>query len=269
MQRLEHVSQPAENYNWLIQNFESYRFNDIVIADKFLPRPYVSLIFHFKDCPTVQKGVSIALDSFFVGPIISRAFTLQFQGNLDTFTITCKASVFSRLFQLDLSPVAKQSIDLPKSIFLPLWKQLSQLESISDRINVFYSFIDIVQTTSYLPDAVDKLYDQILEKSIHYSVKRMIQDSSASKSTLFRKFLKRTGVSPKTMARIVRFNYLWTRINNEQAIDYQDLVFEGNFFDQSHFINDFKAIIGETPHYFFNRNLEVVKLFSGREFRHL
>lgn len=264
MQKFEYVEQPDENYSWLIQNFESYRFSNVVIADKFLPRPYVSIIFHFKDCPTILEKMSITLDPFFVGPIVPQAFTLQFQGDLDTFAITCKASVLSKLFQLDLSPVSKQSIDLPKSMFLPLWTQLSQLEATSDRINAFYSFIDTIQPSPYLPDAVDDFHEQILENSIHLSVMRMIQESNASKSTLFRKFIKRTGVSPKTMARIVRFNYLWTKINYEQAIDYQNLVFEGNFFDQSHFINDFKAITGETPHCFFKRKLEIVQLFSGK-----
>jgi hypothetical protein len=42
------------------------------------------------------------------------------------------------------------------------------------------------------------------------------------------------------------------------------MVFEGNYFDQSHFINDFKSIIGEkSPGDFFNRNLTVVKMFAA------
>jgi AraC-like DNA-binding protein len=40
-------------------------------------------------------------------------------------------------------------------------------------------------------------------------------------------------------------------------------VFDGNYFDQAHFINDFKSITGETPSYFFNRNLQITKMFSG------
>ena len=68
--------------------------------------------------------------------------------------------------------------------------------------------------------------------------------------------------------RIVRLNYLWTKIKYDSAVDYQDLVFNGNYFDQSHFINDFKYIVGETPNQFFNRNLEIVEYFSGKSNYH-
>ena len=64
--------------------------------------------------------------------------------------------------------------------------------------------------------------------------------------------------------RIVRFNYLWDKIRTEHVLDYQDLVFDGHFFDQSHFIKDFKDIIGETPSYFFKRNLQHLQIISGK-----
>src|SRR5690606_32726219 len=132
-----------------------------------------------------------------------------------------------------------------------------------ERIACFSAFVNSVQPTPYRLDAVDMLYDQIIERGITTLLKGLLADCPASKSTLLRKFIKRTGVSPKTLMRVVRLDYLWTKIRDEKAIDYQGLVFDGNYFDQSHFINDFRAIIGETPSYFFNRNLNVVKMFSG------
>lgn len=82
--------------------------------------------------------------------------------------------------------------------------------------------------------------------------------------TLQRHFIKRVGVGPKLLARIVRVNYLWDQIERDGLNDYQDLVFLGNYYDQTHFIKDFKNIIGETPSSFFNRNLGLVKLLSGK-----
>ena len=64
--------------------------------------------------------------------------------------------------------------------------------------------------------------------------------------------------------RIVLLDYLWTKIKDENAIDYQDLVFDGNYSDQSHIIKDFKSNIGETPGYFFNRKLQIAKILSGK-----
>lgn len=253
-----------KNNEWGIRQFETYEFSGLSLADKFIPRPYISLLFHFKDCPLIVDESPIKLEPYFLAPIIPKAITLKFQGIMDTLTVTCKATVFSKLFKLDLSPVSKRSIDLPQHIFFPLWEEMANLNTTQERIIYFSDFINSIHKTPYSPDAVDVLYDKIIEKSITTPLKEIMQECYASKSTLLRKFVKRTGVSPKTLARIVRIDYLWTKIRDENAIDYQSLVFSGNYFDQSHFINDFKAIVGETPGYFFSRNLSIVKMFSGK-----
>lgn len=236
------------------------------MVDKFLPRPYISLLFHFKDCPSIAANPPIKLEPFFLAPIIPQAITLDFGGNMDTFAVYFHATLFSHIFKLDLSPVSKRSINLPHEIFFPLWQKMADLKTTQERIDHFSDFIKSIQPTPYLPDAIDVLYQKIIEKSITTPLKVIMQECNASKSTLLRKFVKRTGVSPKTLARIVRLDYLWTKIRDENAVNYQNLVFDGHYYDQSHFINDFKAIIGESPGYFFNRNLSVVKMFSGNSF---
>ncbi len=252
-----------EANEWLIRQFEAYHFEGSSLIDKFFPRPYISIIFHFLNPAMISGENAIKLEPFFVAPIIPQAINLEFKGKMDTFAITCKATVFSRLFNIDMSPILKRSINLPKPVFHPLWEAMARLSSTVDRIAYFTQFIHAVQPVPYIPDAVDVLYDKIIEKGISTPLKEIIQECSASKSTLLRKFVKRTGVSPKTLARIVRLDYLWTKIRDGNTVNYQELVFHGNYFDQSHFINDFTAIIGETPGYFFNRNLNTVKLFSG------
>lgn len=249
---------------WLIRRYEAYQFKGSSVSDKFIPRPFIYLLFHFKDRPLITQEPPIKLEPFFVAPIVPEAFTLIFEGELDSFAIACNATVFSRLFGVDLSPVSKRSINLPQAVFFKIWESLANLTTTDERIAYFSEFINKMQKTAYSPDAVDILYAKIVEKSITTPLKVIIQECHASKSTLLRKFVKRTGVSPKTLARIVRLDYLWTKIKDENAVDYQSLVFDGNYYDQSHFINDFKSIVGETPGYFFNRNLNIVKLFSGR-----
>lgn len=253
-----------KNNEWLVRQFEIHQFKGSFLADKFIPRPNISIIFHFKDRPLILDQIPIHLEPFFVAPIISKVITLKFHGNMDTFVVNCKPTVFSRIFGLDLSPVQKRSITLPHTLFFPLWRDMGGLNTTKERIACYSDFINSVQQTPYCPDAVDILYDKILEKSITHPLKEIMHECFASRSTLLRKFVKRTGVSPKTLARVVRLDYLWTKIRDESATNYQELSFDGNYYDQSHFINDFKAIVGETPGYFFKRNLEVVKMFSGR-----
>ena len=183
---------------------------------------------------------------------------------MDTFIAICKPTVFTRVFGIDLSPVPKRSIDLPSPVFSSLWRELSEMDSTEKRIVHFTDFINSFGRKPYRPDTIDLFYDKIAENGSTILLKDIVHESPASQRTLERNFIKRTGVSPKTLMRIVRLDYLWTKIKDEKAIDYQDMVFDGNYFDQAHFIKDFKSIIGETPNYFFNRNLQLAKMFSGR-----
>ena len=252
-----------EQNEWLVRQFEIF-LNESFLAEKFIPRPDISIVFHFKDCPLISGKTNIQLEPFFTAPIIPKSIVLNFNGTMDTFIVICKPTVFSRVFGIDLTPIPKRSIDLPNAIFQPLWKELSQLKTTEERIDHFTCFINSFQQTSYQPDAIDLFYEKITEKGITALLKEIIRDYPACQRTLERNFIKRTGVTPKTMMRIVRLDYLLTKKKKKKAIDYQDLVFDGSYFDQAHFINDFKSIIGETPNYFFNRNLHITRMFSGQ-----
>jgi AraC-like DNA-binding protein len=257
---------PTENsQKWLVRQFEFFQFNGSSITEKYVPRPDISLIFHLDNAPLILNDSGFLLNNFFATPIITRSLVLKLFGKMDSFVVICRPTVLSRILGIDLSYIPKQSIDLPYDLFHPLWSRLSKVESVPERINLFTDFINSFQQTAYCPDIIDLLYDKIVEKSITTSLSYIIQECPACGRTLQRSFKKRTGVSPKTLARIVRIDYLWTKIKNENAIDYQDLVFDGNYFDQAHFINDFKSIVGESPSYFFNRNQNVLKLISGRK----
>jgi AraC-like DNA-binding protein len=70
------------------------------------------------------------------------------------------------------------------------------------------------------------------------------------KRTLQRLFSQYVGVSPKWVIRSCRLreaaDHLAT-VSADGAVDWALLALELGYFDQSHFINDFKAVVGATP----------------------
>jgi len=254
----------AENHKWLVRKYECFRFDGALLSEKYIPRPDISVIFHFRATPIIVDDTEIWLEPFFAAPILPRSLLLKFRGTMDSFVVACKPTVLSRVFKIDLTPVAGRSIELPHDIFYPLWSDLSKLATTQERIEHFAKFVDSRSESPYAHDAVDRLYDILMAKGVTTTLKDIMKNCSASQRTLERHFIKRTGVSPKTFVRILRIDYLWNKINHENAVDYQELVFGGGYYDQAHFINDFKAIVGETPGYFFKRNQTIRKMFSGR-----
>jgi AraC-like DNA-binding protein len=57
---------------------------------------------------------------------------------------------------------------------------------------------------------------------------------------------EQTGLSPKLLARILRFRYAISRVHDERG-DHAGLAADCGYFDQSHFISDFQRFSGKTP----------------------
>jgi AraC-like DNA-binding protein len=60
-----------------------------------------------------------------------------------------------------------------------------------------------------------------------------------SRRYLEKKFLEKVGVSPKFYARIKRFGNLSNKIAHNIKIDWQEIVMEYGFHDQSHLVKEF------------------------------
>jgi AraC-like DNA-binding protein len=210
------------------------------------------------------KPIPESLPLFFIAPILNRANLMRIDKANDSLVITCNPTVLSRILNIDMSPNPHLFIVLPSETFYPLWQELLRLSSTEQRIKCFSDFVEVIHQGPYCQDEIDIVFNRIVELAVSTPLYEIIKSCPVSERSLQRKFLKRAGISPKMLARIVRINYLWGKIKNNQPIDYQDLVYEGNYFDQTHFIKDFKAITGETPDYFFKRDLDVVKIMSGK-----
>lgn len=66
-------------------------------------------------------------------------------------------------------------------------------------------------------------------------------------SRQFRRLCReQTGVSPKLLARILRFRFAISRVHGERG-DHAGLAADCGYFDQSHFISDFQRFSGQTP----------------------
>jgi methylphosphotriester-DNA--protein-cysteine methyltransferase len=68
-----------------------------------------------------------------------------------------------------------------------------------------------------------------------------------TKKHLIGQFKRYSGLTPKTLHRIFRFNRLLGNINEKQEIIWTDIVYETGYADQSHFIKDFHNFCGFNP----------------------
>ncbi|MCK9255069.1 MAG: AraC family transcriptional regulator [Bacteroidales bacterium] len=87
-------------------------------------------------------------------------------------------------------------------------------------------------------DFFDSLVDDIYDKNGLINLDLLI-NGKFSIRTLQRYFSKVIGISPKTFSRILRHKYIIQLMYTNPEITWNDLSFQGYYFDQSHFIKDF------------------------------
>ncbi|WP_316837143.1 helix-turn-helix domain-containing protein [Pedobacter nutrimenti] len=89
--------------------------------------------------------------------------------------------------------------------------------------------------------------EQIQNSNGLIRIEELCRRMRISTTTLGDQFREKVGFSPKTFSRIVRFNNINTFIGQKRDLKWQELVYVYGFFDQNHFIKEFKHFYGCTP----------------------
>ncbi len=98
---------------------------------------------------------------------------------------------------------------------------------------------------------LEKMVDLILTHKGNIRFNSLINYFNINYKKAERLFLKYIGLTPKTYIRIIRFN---TCVNHYNASDsLTQMAFENGFFDQSHFIKEFKQFTSLTPRQFLKK----------------
>jgi len=87
----------------------------------------------------------------------------------------------------------------------------------------------------------------LLRRKAPPGMKRFAETLGYSQKHVGALFDKHIGVSPKRFARIVRFQRIVETLERGRPRSWSDFALDFGFFDQSHFVNEFKAFAGMPP----------------------
>ncbi|MDJ1505335.1 helix-turn-helix domain-containing protein [Xanthocytophaga agilis] len=127
-------------------------------------------------------------------------------------------------------------------------EQIGNTDSLAAKIQQIQQFLlSQLQTLNQHQVIVDFLTDTILKSKGQIEIKTLEQKTGYSKRYLSLLFNEYIGMSPKTLAAIVRFQQfyqLWARTSSSAF--YKEELYK-YYYDQSHFIKDFKRFTGYSP----------------------
>ena len=97
----------------------------------------------------------------------------------------------------------------------------------------------------------------VFQRNGQVNIGNLARKACLSQRQFERKFKEYVGFTPKTFSRIVRFNSLLWKFKHENK-SLTEIAYEYGYYDQSHFIHDFKQFSGYNPKTYFSGNADEV-----------
>lgn len=213
------------------------------------------------DTPFIYRVVSDGcIDIFFNHNNLKESFVMGFCRKYTEFPIGKEfdyigirflPSVFPLLFQINAKTLSNQD-QLLKSILPEI---ATQLET---NIKPSESFLNVAKKLNKIvaPFILKQKFDldNRFFKALHLIFKTSGNietqnglDTGLSPRQLRRVFNYYIGTTPKAFSKVVRFQHFLNMKPSSQSLKSQKLFFDVGFYDQAHFIKDFKTFYGVTP----------------------
>lgn len=223
-------------------------------AYKVLPGTGVVIGFQFKGkLYQVNKGIKTPLSRSGVTGLSDTYKLFENSADIGTVLVYFKDGGASVFFREPIHELFGSSLSLDnfilRSELLLLEEQLSEADAHADKIKVVEQFL-LSRIRVDKPDMlVVRALNLIYERNGNVRISDLSDQLNISQSPLEKRFRKVVGASPKKFASIVRFRHILKSHSNSSLTG---LGLDAGFYDQSHFIKEFKKFTGDTPDNYFN-----------------
>lgn len=249
------VLAPFVQFFWALED-------DVASGEEFVHRSMadvgVEMVFHYRakfdeisDCGTIETS-----------PIASiQAQSTTFR----RFTTTESFGIFGaylypfaipRFFSLPAHDLTNISPDL-ESVLGQAGRRLDQTMADADsneqRVAIISDFLcDRLSRNAKDLDNIHRAVHTIRDAKGDINIVQLAREYSLSTRQFERKFKDLAGLTPKTFSRVVRFQSA-TRHRLDGNRDLTNIAYSCGYYDQSHFINEFREFSGYSPkEYFWN-----------------
>ena len=251
-----HVIKPSPALAPYIQHYWALEtdMNDGIVKERIVPTGNIELMFHFRKpfCSVSPSGKSQTQYRSMISGINHSWFDVGTNGESGALAVTFFPGATSNFFNLPMMELEGKTLhlgDIVKNESFYIEEQLAEAISLQDRIRIIESFL----MKRLRPVAVNDA--KLIQQGVLFvkNSKGQIRASELAKNlyvtpkTLERKFACYVGNTPKQFIKIVRFHEVMTNLTTVKPGKLTQHSHENGYFDQAHFIRDFKAYSGYTP----------------------
>lgn len=194
-------------------------------------------------------------------------FYIEPTGYVNTFAIRFYPYGFSNFVSKPIKDLVNKETPL-KELFgehssMLLENRIVNAKNTRNRINIIEEFLlGELNDKSTIDKIVMSTIDALLLSNGNASIKNILSNDISKRRQLERKFKKQIGISPKQLGKVIRLQTALKLLLNKESEKLTNIAYECEFYDQAHFIKDFKEFTGINPKDFLgNENMTLSSLF--------
>ena len=119
--------------------------------------------------------------------------------------------------------------------------------SVEQKVELIQKFLIKLLSQSIEDDTFDYCIDKIKSSIGRTTINYLEKETGYSRRWLNMKFYEKIGVSPKTLCAITRFTYIFQILANQPKEIFLRKIFYNLYYDQAHFIKEFRRFTGSPP----------------------
>jgi AraC-like DNA-binding protein len=193
-----------------------------------------------------------------LGPTII-PFYIEPTGRVSTFAVRFYPYGFANFITTPIKNLANTEtpIDLlfGDNAAKDLNKQIINATSTIERIQIIEDFLlSRFRDEATIEIVVKSTIEGLFSTNGGSAIKTILKENIAKRRQLERKFLKLVGISPKQLGKVIRLQTALTMLLNRDPENLTAIAYDSAYYDQAHFIKDFKEFTGTTPKAFLSDN---------------
>lgn len=228
------------------------------VCERVIPTGNIDLMFHYKNCFKVKCSNNNTYHQAysFISGISNSYADVTTNGETGLICVTFHPYGACHFFNFPLLEIENQSISLD-CIFghesKEINEQLCVARFLNERIAVIESFLLAKLSEPAKRDSllVKSGIELINQSKGQISAATLAEKLCITTKTLERKFSAMIGKTPKLYIKIVRFQNILNTYSQANGTSLTQTAYLNGYFDQSHFIKDFKSFSGYAPKDFF------------------
>lgn len=265
------LHKPAFPLNRYIEQFVYYEGIEVAHAlDRFLPDGNTEIVINLTEVPQsihdneTLEEIQLCRDAWISG-VRTRPITIPSGRGSRMLIVAFKRGGGHPFYPFPMTEITDWVVDAD-AIFGNRFRRLRDHILHAASIETMFALVEqfLLQCGS------DTLHAETASRCIDFALSNIVRQPDAaglqalsdtigySQKHFIDLFKRRVGVPPKQYLKIMRFQKAIREIERGRSVDWNRIARESGFYDQAHFIHDFRSFSGFTPGEYMNRKTDML-----------